>query len=141
MPEPFVPICRVVRAGKEYTGKQGFHYLEGISAETVGSRGVCMLLQTIPPRARAKAHKHEHHETAIYVISGESEMWYGDSLERHVVVRTGEFLYIPAGVPHLPLNSTNEPVVAVVARTDPSEQESVVLLPELEPLVPAPPRS
>ena len=29
-----------------------------------------------------------------------------------------------------------EPVVAVIARTDPNEQESVTLLPELEALVP-----
>ena len=45
-------------------------------------------------------------------------------------------LYIPAGEPHLPFNSGPEPVVAVIARTDPNEQESVTLLPELEALVP-----
>jgi len=37
-------------------------------------------------------------------------------------------------VPHLPGNpSTTEPCVAVIARTDPNEQESVVLLPDLTP--------
>ena len=45
--------------------------------------------------------------------------------------------YIPAGMPHLPANVTNAPASAVIARTDPNEQESVVLLPELEALVPA----
>jgi uncharacterized RmlC-like cupin family protein len=36
-------------------------------------------------------------------------------------------------MPHLPYNlSGTESCVAVVARTDPNEQESVVLLPELE---------
>ena len=45
----------------------------------------------------------------------------------------GDFVYIPANVPHLPYNlSGSEPATAVVARTDPNEQESVVLLPELE---------
>ncbi len=58
-------------------------------------------------------------------------MFYGDGLREHVVVRAGEFLYIPAGVPHLPCNNGSEPVTAVLARTDPNEQESVVLLPEL----------
>ena len=44
-------------------------------------------------------------------------------------------VYIPAGVPHLPINaSEHEPATCVVARTDPNEQESVVLLPELEAL-------
>ena len=45
----------------------------------------------------------------------------------------GDYLYIPADVPHLPYNaSETEPCLAVIARTDPNEQESVVLLPELD---------
>jgi len=94
-----------------------------------------MHLLTIPPGGKAKAHKHENHETAIYVISGESHTWYGDPLEKHVIVRAGEFFYIPAGMPHLPANLGDQPCVAVIARTDPNEQESVVLLPELEALL------
>ena len=35
-------------------------------------------------------------------------------------------------MPHLPINLSDKPVSAVIARTDPNEQESVVLLPELE---------
>ena len=42
--------------------------------------------------------------------------------------RAGDFLYIPADVPHQPRNlSTTEPAIAIVARTDANEQESVVL--------------
>ena len=95
-----------------------------------------MVLLTIQPGDRAKAHKHDGHETAIYVISGRSVMWYGDRLEKRMVVGEGDMLYIPAGVPHLPANVSDKPCVAVIARTDPNEQESVVLLPELEALVP-----
>ena len=40
-----------------------------------------------------------------------------------------DFLHIPAGVPHLPANTSSEPVEAVIARTDANEQESVVTLP------------
>jgi uncharacterized RmlC-like cupin family protein len=47
-------------------------------------------------------------------------------------VGPGDFVYIPAGVPHLPINRTDQPVFAVIARTDPNEQESVVLMPELD---------
>ena len=92
-----------------------------------------MQLLTVPPGARAKAHKHERHETAIHVLSGEVGLWYGERLEQHMVTRAGDFVYIPADMPHLPYNmSTTEPAVAVIARTDPNEQESVVLLPELD---------
>lgn len=128
--------CRVVRPSGSYDGRQGLSYFEGIARETVGSTGICMHLLTIPPGARAKAHLHESHETAIYVLSGEAHTWYGERLQEHAIVRAGEMFYIPAGVPHLPANLSDAPCSAVIARTDPHEQESVVLLPELDGLVP-----
>jgi len=125
------PTCAVVRVGETYDGKQGLSYFAGISAETVGATGLCMHLVTFPPGARAKAHLHAAHETAIYVLEGEAEMWFGEGLRERLVVRAGEFLYIPAGMPHLPANaSATERCVGVLVRTDPNEQESVVLLDE-----------
>ncbi len=47
----------------------------------------------------------------------------------------GDFLYIPADCPHLPINTGNVEAFAVLARTDPNEQESVVLLPSLEAVI------
>lgn len=130
--------CRLVRAGEAFQGKQGLMYAPAISAETVGSRALHMQLLTIPPGGRAKAHKHESHESAVYVLSGVGGMWYGHQLEHHFLVEAGEFLYIPADMPHLPYNpSATENVVAVIARTDANEQESVVLLPHLDALHPA----
>lgn len=130
--------CRLIRPGAtSYAGKQGFDYIEGITAETTGSKGICMMLLTIPPGARAKAHLHEAHETAIYVLKGTAETWYGDRLQNRIDVSAGDMFYIPAGMPHLPINRGPEECIAVIARTDPNEQESVVLLPELEALVPA----
>jgi len=123
------PTCKVVPVGQTYHGKQDLDYFAGISAESVGSTGVCMHMVTIPPGARAAAHYHEHHETAIYVLSGEAGMWYGEGLKEHLTVRSGEFLYIPANMPHQPYNpSASEPCIGVLARTDPNEQESVVTL-------------
>ncbi len=125
------PTCKVVRAGDVYQGKQSLEYFPGISAESAGSRGICMHLLTIAPGARARPHFHENHETAIYMLSGEATMWYGEGLRQELTVRAGDFLYIPAGMPHLPANlSDTEPCTAVIARTDPNEQESVVLLNE-----------
>ncbi len=136
MSDNAAPVCRVIRPSSTYGGKQGFSYFEGIAKETVGSTGLCMHLLTIPPGGRARAHKHASHETAIYVMSGEGVTFFGDRLEHRAVTRAGELLYIPAGVPHLPMNLGDQPVTAVIARTDPNEQESVVLLPELDALVP-----
>ncbi|RUU07779.1 cupin domain-containing protein [Mesorhizobium sp. M6A.T.Ca.TU.002.02.2.1] len=132
---PPKPTCHLIRPESSYEGKQGLSYFTGIATETVGSNGICMHLLTMPAGARAKAHLHESHETAIYVLSGEVHTWYGDRLEQQIVVKAGDLFYIPAGVPHLPANLSGRPASAVIARTDPNEQESVVLLPELDGLV------
>jgi uncharacterized RmlC-like cupin family protein len=128
------PTCRVVRPGSTYDGRQGLSYFEGIAAETVGSKALCMHVVTIPPGAHARAHLHESHESAVYVLSGEARTWYGERLEEFADMKAGDMMYIPAGVPHLPANLSDRPCTAIIARTDPKEQESVVLLPELDAL-------
>ena len=127
--------CQVIKPVSAYKSKQEVTYFGGISAQNSGAQGLCMHLTAIPPGVRAKAHLHVDQETAIYVIAGRAAMWYGENLSEHLAVEAGEYLYIPAGVPHLPYNpSLTEPMIALVARTDPNEQESVVLLPELDTL-------
>lgn len=124
---------RVVQASAPFRGKQGHLYRPAISAEAVGARALHMQLLEIAPGERAHAHKHATHETAIHVLSGVSGCFWGERLEHHAVAGAGDFVYIAADVPHLPYNrSATEPVIAVIARTDPNEQESVVLLPALE---------
>lgn len=129
--------CVVNRGSQTYMSKQGFPYHSGISSQTAGSRGICMHVLHLPPRAVEKAHLHRNHETAIYIVSGTAELRYGERLKHHAIVRAGEFLYIPPNTPHLPRNpSETEECLVVLARTDPNEQESVELLPHLNELVP-----
>ena len=125
-------VCRVIRSGDEYEGRQGMAYATGLSTESAGTRGLCLHTLTIPPGGRAKAHRHEAHESAIYIVSGAGEFWWGEGLAHRDETVAGDFVYIPAGVPHLPVNTGTEPIFAVIARTDPNEQESVVLMPELD---------
>jgi uncharacterized RmlC-like cupin family protein len=105
--------CRLIRGGGGFHGKQGLDYLAGVSTESAGSRGLCMHLVELPPGASARPHYHEAHETAIFMLEGVTEMRHGQ---------------IPAGVPHQPYNPTDTLARAVIARTDPNEQESVVVL-------------
>jgi uncharacterized RmlC-like cupin family protein len=122
--------CRIIRGGdaEGYAGKQGLDYFAGVSAESCGSEGLCLHLLVIPPGGEARAHLHEGHESAIYVLEGSAAMRHGEGLEQVDTMTAGDFVFIPAGVPHQPYNPTDRPVRALVARTDPDEQESVVLL-------------
>ena len=127
----------VVRGGEIYQGKQGLDYTPGVSAETVGSRALWLGSVTFPPGGRTKAHIHENHESAFYLISGENvEVYTGEALEHRDVAQAGDYFYFPAGVPHVAVNRGERPAVFVGARTDPNEQESVVMRPELDEKVP-----
>ncbi len=123
--------CRLIRGGN-YAGRQGLTLSAGIRAESAGSTALCLHTLIIPPGGRARAHRHNAHESAIYLVSGVVDVFWGDGLKHHDVMQAGDFLYIPPGVAHLPVNNGPDPADVVVARTDPSEQESVELLPELD---------
>ena len=129
----------VVRGGELYRGKQGLDYTPGVCAETVGSRALWLGSVTLPPAGgRTKAHIHEQHESAFCMISGEEvEVYTGEQLEHRDVAHAGDYLYFPAGVPHVVVNRSEAPAVFVGARTDPNEQESVVMRPELDEKVPS----
>jgi len=133
-----VKFGRVVAAGASYRGKQGPAYTPGISAQTVGSVQLWLGSVVLPPGGRTKAHVHHGHESAFYLVSGdEVELWTGAQLENKAVAHAGDYLYIPPGVPHVAVNrSTSTTALFVGARTDPNEQESVVMHPELDPQVP-----
>ncbi len=122
--------CRIVRGdgGQGYRGKQGLDYFAGVSAESCGAEALCLHLLVLPPGAEARAHLHQDHESAIFMLEGSSSFRHGPHLEHVDTVQAGDFVYIPAGVPHQPFNPTDRPARALIARTDPNEQESVVLL-------------
>jgi uncharacterized RmlC-like cupin family protein len=86
---------------------------------------------------RTKAHVHEAHESAFFFVDGdEIELWTGERLELRQLAHPGDYLDIPAGAPHVAVNRTSIPALLVGARTDPDEQESVVMRPDLEDRVP-----
>ena len=126
----------VVRAGAKYTSEQGSDYEPGVSTETVGSQVLFLGAVTLPAGARTRAHVHEQHETALYLLSGELEIWTGDRLQHREEVRPGDYIYIPANVLHVAVNRGEKPAVCIGTRNEPTAQESVVLYPEMDAIVP-----
>jgi uncharacterized RmlC-like cupin family protein len=116
----------VVRDG-EREERQRVAYTVGVSAEVCGSTGLSMSYIVVPPGAVAEAHYHDGYETALYQLSGRVETRYGPNLAETIVTEAGDFIFIPAGVPHQPRNlSDTEPATAIVARNDAREGERVV---------------
>ncbi len=100
----------------------------GISGKTVGAKGLSMNIVVFPPGGKAAPHRHEGFESAVYLLQGRVETRWGERLEHSVITETGDFLFIPPGMPHQPINlSATEQARAIVVRNDPNEQEHVVL--------------
>ena len=116
-----------VRPKESITTKQNLPYYVGISQETAGAKGLSMNLVVIPPGGSPKAHYHKDFETAIYLLKGRVETRFGENLQESKINEEGDFVFIPPGVPHKPVNlSKTEPALAIVSRNDPNEHENVV---------------
>lgn len=116
----------VVRPDASVGSKQGIPIFKGISGQNAGARHLSMNKVVIPPGGAARAHRHKGYESAIYLLRGRVKTLYGEHLEKSIINEAGDFLYIPADLPHKPINlSSTEAAEAIVARTDPDEQESV----------------
>jgi len=127
----------VVRSGAGYRAEQGSDYEPGVSAETVGSKSLWLGMISLPPGKRTWAHVHEHHETALYMISGDKiELWTGDQLQYRDIVRPGDYIFIPANMLHVAVNRGVQTAVFMGSRNEATANESVVLRPEMDRLVP-----
>lgn len=128
---------RVVSGGAPYQSEQGSIYAPGISKETVGSRAVFLGQVTLGPGERTRAHVHAGHESAFYLLSGENvELWTGERLQNCERAQAGDYLFIPANVPHVAVNrSARLSAVFIGVRNEPTAQESVVMHPELDAVV------
>lgn len=116
-----------VRPEGTVSTKQQLENFVGISEKTAGSTSLCMHKVVIPPGGAALPHIHDGYETAIYIIQGRVKTRYGEGLSETVINGAGDFMFIPAGVPHQPINiSDTEEAIAIITRNDPNEQESVI---------------
>lgn len=123
---------RVIRPGQTYVGKQGFVYGAGVSADTTGAKQLCMNVLPMPAGARAKVHYHCGIETIAYLLEGECTVCYGESVEHRAIMHAGDQMYLPPDVPHAPCNESGAPCTWLVVHSSGSDQEGIVLLPELD---------
>lgn len=117
----------VIRGSGTCRSWNGIRYKMGMHARNVGARRLSMNVATIPPGGTAYAHIHVDFDVMLYILEGRVRHEYGPGLRKVIDNQAGDFIYIEPGVPHEVHNlSDTEPVVAVVARSDPTEWENIV---------------
>jgi uncharacterized RmlC-like cupin family protein len=74
---------------------------------------------TLPPRANTGPHHHGRHEVAVYVVTGRSEIRWGERLEFMAEVGPGDVVYFAPYVPHQERNlDATRTLDFVVVRSD-----------------------
>ena len=93
-----------------------------ISQATAGATRIYMGVFRVPAGAQSRPHYHESCESAVYMLSGDLEVRWGDHLEQTVTIGPGDMVFVPPRETHLLRNlSDTEPAEYVVARDAPTE--------------------
>ncbi len=72
----------------------------------------------VEPGARTGIHHHGKQDTIAYVLSGSSYVRWGERGECNATIAAGDFLYVPAWLPHQEINPSSEaPFQWVVVRS------------------------
>src|ERR1700722_14108743 len=72
----------------------------------------------VEPRCRTSIHHHGEQETIAYVLSGVSEIRWGERGEFAARAKAGDFIHVPACLVHMEINpSHQEPFRWVVVRS------------------------
>jgi uncharacterized RmlC-like cupin family protein len=103
----------------------GMRRLAAISQSLVGSEALWAGVMLAEPNTASSVHHHGALETVVYVVSGMSQVRWGSRLEHEVELEPGDFVLIPAYMPHQEVNpSPDQTTQWVVVRSGP---ESVVV--------------
>lgn len=89
----------------------------GIANNTSGAKRVWMGQVTGAPNETGPPHHHGEAETAAYILSGRVRVYHGEEFKEYVEAGPGEFLFVPAHLPHIEANPYDEAVVAIVSRS------------------------
>jgi uncharacterized RmlC-like cupin family protein len=74
----------------------------------------------VEPGARTGIHHHGEQQTIAYVLSGVCEVRWGARGEYAANAKAGDFIHVPAFLPHMEINpSDSQPFRWVVVRSTP----------------------
>jgi uncharacterized RmlC-like cupin family protein len=126
---------RVVHVGEkscDTPSTLGMNRQVAISGSRVQSKALWAGTNRIEPGSATGPHHHGELESVIYVIRGHAFMRWGNRLEWITKAGPGDFLLVPAYLPHQELNaSSSEELHCVIIR---SGTEEIVVNLDLDPV-------
>lgn len=113
---------KVIKPAAEQEVPRGVLHGAEVSQATAGAKNIYMGVYRVPAGQRSRPHYHAHCESAVYMLSGELLVRWGEALENEIELTRGDLVYVPPRETHV-LENRSEIVDAeyVVARDAPRE--------------------
>ena len=101
--------CRVIHGLHDHTAQTpGMQRRAAVDKESVGSEKLWFGRVTCPPSSNSGPHHHGEAETAGHMLSGDRiRVYYGKNYEKFIEVQPGDYLFVPARIPHIEVNMSD----------------------------------
>ena len=93
----------------------------GVSEHLSNATNIHMAIANIPTDRCSTTHYHTNCESAIYVLSGSGLFVHGENMDIEDEISAGDFIFVPAGALHQPINTGETTLKLIVARNTPTE--------------------
>ncbi len=113
-----IRVVHVEQRSSETPETLGMNRQVALSGSRTGSQSLWAGTNLIRPGERTGAHHHGALESVIYIVRGHALMRWGDRLEWITKAGPGDFLQVPAWLPHQEINaSSSEDLHCVLVRS------------------------
>ncbi len=102
---------RIIRPG-EFDSKipqtPGLDRMAAVTEQNTGATKLWAGTFTVEAKAKTGPHHHGDLETVIYVLNGVARLRWGERLEFEAEATAGDFIFVPAYVPHQEINPSSD---------------------------------
>ncbi len=95
---------------------RGMERSPGIDGISAGASKIWLGHATVVPNTMGPPHHHGEAETAVYVLKGRVRVYFGEDFKEMTEAGPGDYLFVPANMPHIEGNPYDEPAEAVLSR-------------------------
>ena len=127
--EPGTGGVTVLRPVSPTMQADGFSQFRGVTSLDTAARQMTLNRVVLPPGSRGPRNMHKNAETMVMVSQGTLTVLLGTKGEKTLLVKSGEFLYVPGNIWHQWTNPGGDYVTIVEARADANPASNLYIMP------------
>lgn len=126
--EPGTGGITVVKPLRATVTADGFSQFRGITSLETRAHQMTLNRVVLPPASRGPRNMHKASETMVMVSQGTLTVLVGEKGDKAIVVKSGDFIYIPGNIWHQWTNPGGDFVTIVEARADANPSSNLYVI-------------